>query len=170
MHNPAAGRGAPPDLRRASRGASWDPSTFNACRFNLNIDTAHWYPLSDLLLPASQAFALSAFHSLLPVDSLVPASQAFARSTFHSLPQPAAQPQSSAVHHYTTRTYNSAARPPGLPLPALVSRTARVLVAATALNRSAPQFCWLPLQTRLALARGLVGGNVREPRIIISLK
>jgi len=90
------------------------------------------------------------------VDSLVPASQAFARSTFHSLPQPAAQPQSSAVHHYTTRTYNSAARPPGLPLPALVSRTARVPVAATALNRSAPQFCWLPLQTRLALARGLV--------------
>ena len=34
--------------------------------------------------------AAAAFHSLLPVDSLVPASQAFARSTFHSLPQPAA--------------------------------------------------------------------------------
>ena len=53
------------------------------------------------------------------------------------------------MYHYTTRTYDSAARSPGLPLPALVSRTARVPAAATALNMRTQQ-------TRRALARGLV--------------
>ena len=62
-------------------------------------------PLLGLLLPAFQAFALSAFRILPSSDPLLPAFKAFARSAFHSLPQPAAQPPSSAAYHFTERLF-----------------------------------------------------------------